>query len=192
MTDHKLKVHQIPTNTPQKELHHMDLQETIVLRIKREREESIQLLTTDPKVYKELLTHHRRGTNGSSEPLRDGVQIGSGGSGLCGGWINISSTPLGFWEYQGIYRAKRRSGGHLRWAQPTRARPGFLCSPRGTPRCCQGPLRSFWPIKNLGKVTCICTPFDIDFMRCKKHGKTATGTWHYVNRLVPKNDIKSL
>ena len=32
------KVHQIPTNTPQKELHHMDLQETIVLRIKRERE----------------------------------------------------------------------------------------------------------------------------------------------------------
>ena len=36
MTDHKLKVHQIPTNTPQKELHHMDLQETIVLIIKRE------------------------------------------------------------------------------------------------------------------------------------------------------------
>ena len=35
--DHKLKVHPIPTNTPQKELHHMDLQETIVLRIKRER-----------------------------------------------------------------------------------------------------------------------------------------------------------
>ena len=34
---HKLKVHQIPTNTPQKELHHMDLQETIVLRIQRER-----------------------------------------------------------------------------------------------------------------------------------------------------------
>ena len=38
MTDHKLKVHQIPTNTPQKELHHMDLQETTVLRIQRERE----------------------------------------------------------------------------------------------------------------------------------------------------------
>ena len=37
MTYHKLKVHQIPTNTPQKELHHMDLQETIVLRIKIER-----------------------------------------------------------------------------------------------------------------------------------------------------------
>ena len=37
MTDHKLKVHLIPTHTPQKELHHMDLQETIVLRIKQER-----------------------------------------------------------------------------------------------------------------------------------------------------------
>ena len=34
--DHKLKVHRIPTNTPQKELHQIDLQETIVLRIKRE------------------------------------------------------------------------------------------------------------------------------------------------------------
>ena len=40
-SDHKLKVHQIPTNTPQKELHQIDLQETIVLRIKREREEAI-------------------------------------------------------------------------------------------------------------------------------------------------------
>ena len=35
--DHKLKVHQTPTNTPQKELHQIDLQETILLRIKRER-----------------------------------------------------------------------------------------------------------------------------------------------------------
>ena len=35
-SDHKLKVHRIPTNTPQKELHQIDLQQTIVLRIKRE------------------------------------------------------------------------------------------------------------------------------------------------------------
>ena len=32
-----LKVHRIPTNTSQKELHRIDLQKTIVLRIKRER-----------------------------------------------------------------------------------------------------------------------------------------------------------
>ena len=36
-SDHKLKVHRIPTNTPQNELHLMDLQETIVLIIKKER-----------------------------------------------------------------------------------------------------------------------------------------------------------
>ena len=36
-SDHKLKVHRIPTNTPQKELHQIDLQETSLLRIKRER-----------------------------------------------------------------------------------------------------------------------------------------------------------
>ena len=34
----KLEVRRIPTNTLQKELHHMDLEETIVLRIQRERE----------------------------------------------------------------------------------------------------------------------------------------------------------
>ena len=36
-SDHKLKVQRIPTNTLQKELHQIDLQVTIVLRIKRER-----------------------------------------------------------------------------------------------------------------------------------------------------------
>ena len=46
ITNHKLKVHQIPTNTLQKELHHMDLQETIVLRIQRERERE-----TEPSSY---------------------------------------------------------------------------------------------------------------------------------------------
>ena len=45
--------------------------------------------------------------------------------------MNISSTTLGFLEYWGIYRAKRRSGGHPRWAQPTRARLGLLARPGG-------------------------------------------------------------
>ena len=39
-SDHKLKVHRILTNTPQKELHKIDLQGTIVLKIKK-REEAI-------------------------------------------------------------------------------------------------------------------------------------------------------
>ena len=45
-SDHKLKVHRIPTNTPQKELHQIDLQEIIVLRIKRERKPSSYCLRT--------------------------------------------------------------------------------------------------------------------------------------------------
>ena len=41
--------------------------------------------------------------------------------------------------------------------------------------------------KNFGYVW---TPFGINFMRCTKNQKTTTGTGHYINRLVPKNDIK--
>ena len=46
------------------------------------------------------------------------------------------------------------------------------------------------PEKISKKFRCIWTPSDIDYMRSKKMQNTATGTWHYVNRLVPKNDIK--
>ena len=88
----------------------MDLQETIVLRIQRERESHLAT-NYGPEGLQRTTHASRRGTNGSGEPLRDGVLIGSGGSGLCGGWMNISSTPLGFLEYLGIYRAKRRPGG---------------------------------------------------------------------------------
>src|SRR3990170_8517008 len=64
----------------------------------------------------------------------------------CGGGTSDLSTPLGFLEYLGIYRVKRRCGRPPRWAQPTRARvgpqarPGGLCPPRGTP------LVLLWPI----------------------------------------------
>ena len=77
-----------------------------------------------------------------------------GGSGLYGGWINISSTPLGFLEYLGIYRAKRWFGGHLRWAQPLRARlgllahPGGCCSPRAAPQVLPWPIGFFLAQKN--------------------------------------------
>ena len=48
----------------------------------------------------------------------------------------------------------------------------------------------FWSRKIHKKFHCIWTPFGIYFLRCQKHGKITIGTWHYVNRLVPKNDIK--
>ena len=89
--------------------------------------------------------------------------------------MNILTTPIGFLEYWGIFRAKRRSGGHPSWAQPTRARlgllarPGGLSPPRAPPRCNQGPTASFWSIKIFVKFCGIWTPFDTDFLRCKKH-----------------------
>ena len=50
----------------------MDLQETIVLRIKREK--GSHLATNyEPVGLQRLLMHHRRGTNEDDEPLRDGV-----------------------------------------------------------------------------------------------------------------------
>ena len=48
------------------------------------------------------------------------------------------------------------------------------------------------PEKITKKFGCVWTPFDIDFLRCKKQAKTTTGAGHCVNRLVPKNNIKLL
>ena len=38
----------------------------------------------------------------------------------------------------------------------------------------------------------ICSSFGTDILRSKNKLKTTTGNGHYVNRLVPKNDIKLL
>ena len=54
-------------------------------------------------------------------------------------------------------------------------------------------LPSCLPVqKNLQKIRCFWTPFDRDILQSKKQAKIATGTGQYVNRLVPKNDIKSI
>ena len=130
-------------------------------------------------------------------PIRDGVQIGSSGSGLCGGWMNISSTPLGFWYFWGIYRAKRRSRGHPRWAQPTRARmdfvarPGGLCPPRGNPQAQPGPI-TFFLVHKKSPWSFVAFGLHLILISCdvKNMQKIATRTGHYVKRLVPTNDIK--
>src|SRR3954465_13728146 len=105
----------------------------------------------DPKVYKELLTHHWRGTNGGGEPhLR-----------WCLDWIWWFWTLRRLDEYfvnsprvlvfLGYLWSKEAVWAHPRWAQPTRARlglqahPGGLSPPRDSPRCKHGPLCSFWP-----------------------------------------------
>ena len=72
--DHKPTIHRISTNTPQKELHRVDLQEDRgehCIEIQREREEAIWLITMDPKVCGKLPTTHRRGYGVDVEALHD-------------------------------------------------------------------------------------------------------------------------
>ena len=64
------------------------------------------------------------------------------------------------------------------------------CAPLGAPSGTSlAQLVSSGPEKISKKFRCVWTPFGIDFLRSKK---IATSTGHYVNRLVPKNDIKLL
>ena len=69
--DHKPTIHRISTNTPQKDYIEQissKTEENLVLRSK-EREEAIQVLTMDPKIYGKLLTTHRRGLGDDGEAL---------------------------------------------------------------------------------------------------------------------------
>ena len=108
--------------------------------------------------------------------------------------MNISSTPLGFLDFWGIYRAKRWAGGHPRWAQPTRARlvrPGGLSPPRDSPQVQPGPVVFLLAHKN-SPWSFMAFGLSLILISCnvKNMEKTATRTWHYVNMLVPKNDTK--
>ena len=103
--------------------------------------------------------------------------------------MNISLMPLGFLEYWGIYRAKRRSGApevgttHMGLL----ARPRGLCPPRGTPQAQPGPVVFLLAHKN-SLWSFVACGLRLILISChvKNMKKTATGTWHYVNRLVPK------
>ena len=71
--DHKPTIHRISRNTPQKELHRIDLQEDrgeLCIEIQRERRSHLAK-TMDPKVCGKLLTHHRRGYGVDVEALHD-------------------------------------------------------------------------------------------------------------------------
>ena len=61
------------------------------------------------------------------------------------------------------------------------------------PRCCSGPSGVFWPTKKSTK-TFVVFGLCLTLISCdvKNKQKTTTGTGHWVNRLVPKNDIKLL
>jgi len=92
---------------------------------------------------------------------------------------------------------KKYPRGAPRGAQPTRAcpgaqaRPGELCSPRSPPLVLPWPNLCFVGQKKSPKcfaafgLRLVLISCDVKNMQ-----KTTTGTWHYVNRLVPKNDLK--
>ena len=93
--------------------------------------------------------------------------------------MNISSTPLGFWEYW-VFIEERcgpggTRGGHnppgRAWAS-WRALVGcaLLEAPPGAARARYVPSG---PKKFFVKFRCVWTPSDIDFLRCKKHAENS-------------------
>ena len=109
------------------------------------------------------------------------------------------STPLGFMEYLGIYRHQRRwrraRGGHnpVGRAEGPMACPGGLCSPQPTFLALLWPTGCFLIQKKFPKsflAIGLCLVFI--FCKVKNKQKQQLALWHYVNRLVPKDDIKLL
>ena len=104
--------------------------------------------------------------------------------------------PTGVLEYLEIYRMKRRcrrstSGPPPRGArQPPLARPTGWWAPWASSPIV---ICSVWCLLAQKKSTKSFTSFGLRliwiFCKSKTGQKTATGTWHYVNRLVPKHDI---
>ena len=76
-------------------------------------------------------------------------------------------------EYLTIYRMKRGYGRPPRWAQRTRARLALVgCAPLGAPPgAALAHQESSGPTKIHKKFRGVWTPFNIDFLRCKKSKK---------------------
>ena len=175
----------------------------MVLRSKK-REETIQLITKDPKVCGKLLTTHRRGYGVDVEalhgrfPLRqstgEGSKIGSRGYRRLRRWKLFLLAPWMFSGYVGIYRRKKQVGGRPRgprdrghalywWAHPPPSWPprlllGLHSKSSGSCSFQKSRSRRFYSV---------WTPFDISFLRNTEIGKkTAIRAGPPVSRLVPK------
>ena len=155
--------------THRKSLHQIDLQETIVLRIKRER--GSHLATAYGPVGLWWTTH------ASSERHLWGRWTPPW---WCLDWIsrfwNLRRLELCFVDSPRVFGISRG-----------------LCSPQHTF------LALFWPTgcllvqkKYPKSFVAIGLRLVLIFCEVKNKQKTATGTGHYVNRLVPKNDINLL
>ena len=110
----------------------------------------------------------------------------------CGGGTFDLSTPLGFLEYLGIYRANRQCrglhGGHNpQGASGLLGAPWWVVLPTGLP---SGTSLAHWVSSGPEKSPIFVAAFGLHlvliFCEVKNKQKTATGTRHYVNRLVQK------
>ena len=112
----------------------------------------------------------------------------------CGGGTPDLFCPLMFLGYMDIYiyRRKKSVRGATRGPRVWRARPlphaflvAFLPWTPSLPGC-------FLSKNNFSRrFHSVSTPFDIPFLRnTETREKTGTGTGLWVNRLVPKNNIK--
>ena len=177
-------------------LHRIDLRREHCIEDQRERERAIQLITMDPQVCGELLTHHRKGSKVDVEALRDRFPSGRvpkkasrwdrRRTEACSGGKVFSSVSLVYWEYLRIYSTGIRSGGATGgpqawgaclppWSHP----PGLSlpCDSSGLLPKLLGPL--LVQKKLIQSFFFVWTPFDNDFLkRQKKAKKTATGTGH--------------
>ena len=86
--------------------------------------------------------------------------------------------------HQGAQEARARLG--------AQTHPGGLCPLEAPPGASLDHMVSSGPKKISVKFRGVWTRLILIFYDVKDKQKIATGTWHWVNRLVPKNDIKFL
>ena len=171
-TDHELKIHRIPTNTPQKFTSNRSPRDHCIENQKRERKPSSYCLRT----RRSMVDYSRIIGEAPMRMMNPSVMVLDWISRFWnfGGWMCFSSTPLGFLEYWGIYRAERRWRGVPRRAQPIRERPGPLVSPGAlwSPR--SSSLVLLWPNgcllaqKISKKFRGVWASFGTDILRSKK------------------------
>ena len=115
----------------------------------------------------------------------------------CGGGKSVAFLFLMVWEYLRIYRLGIRSGRATRGPQAWGACP----TPQGAPSELVAPSWLLWSSTEASWVSSGPEKINLKFFLCldsvwycfpkkaKNMQKTANCTGHWVNRLVPKNDI---
>ena len=91
--------------------------------------------------------------------------------------IDFRRLPEGLWNIVVFIERRGSSGGTRGERHPPGHAWAFWRTLVGDapleqrPRCFLGPLAFFWPKKILKEFRCVWTPFDIDFLQCKKHAE---------------------